>query len=206
MNDLSQPAGPGAQRRGQASRRTNETDVTAAVALDGQGRASVATGIGFFDHMLNQLARHSGWDIELTCKGDLHVDGHHTVEDCGIALGQALGRALGDKAGISRYGSADVPMDEALARCAVDISGRPFLVCRAEFPVERVGDFDTQLVPEFFRALATQAGLTLHLELAYGSNGHHMVEALFKAAARALGAAARFDPRVSGVPSTKGLL
>lgn len=205
MSDVRQPAGR-APRRGESSRRTNETDVTAAVLLDGEGRATVATGIGFFDHMLHQLARHSGWDIELSCRGDLEVDAHHTVEDCGIALGQALSRALGDKAGIARYGSADVPMDEALARCAVDISGRPYLVCRAEFPVERVGGFDTQLVPEFFRALATHAGLTLHLEVAYGGNGHHVVEALFKAAARALGAAARLDPRVPGVPSTKGLL
>lgn len=203
MKDGGQATTP---RRGEVRRRTNETDVRAAISLEGRGDVRAHTGIGFFDHMLDQLGRHSGWDIELRCDGDRNVDLHHTVEDCGIALGQALVAALGDKAGITRYGDAAVPMDEALARCAVDVSGRPLFVWRAAFPVERVGEFDTELVPEFFRALATHAGLTLHLEIVYGSNGHHMVEALFKAAARALGQATRLDPRRGGVPSTKGVL
>jgi imidazoleglycerol-phosphate dehydratase len=193
-------------RRAERRRTTRETDVHVVVVLDGSGEASVATGVGFLDHMLAQFARHGLFDLEVTCQGDLHIDGHHTVEDVAITIGEAIGEALGDKAGIVRYGHAYVPMDETLARAAVDFSGRPFLVFRVENPRDRVGDLDTELVEHFWHSLATAARCTLHVELLYGRNQHHIVEACFKAAARAFSAAAARDPRVSGVPSTKGAL
>ncbi len=194
-------------RVGAVSRKTKETDIRVRVDLDGTGRAAVRTGIGFFDHMLEALARHGLLDLEVECAGDLQVDGHHTVEDTGIALGQAIAAALGDRAGIRRYADATVPLDEALVRAVVDISGRPFLEYHVE--VQRwqmLGDYDVFLTPEFFRALVLNAGLTVHLDLLRGENPHHIVEAAFKAFARALEAAARHDARVTGVPSTKGAL
>ncbi|MCX8254697.1 Imidazoleglycerol-phosphate dehydratase [Beijerinckiaceae bacterium RH AL1] len=189
------------------ARETNETKIQVTVALDGTGRSSCATGVGFFDHMLDQLARHSLVDIEVKAVGDLHIDDHHTVEDVGIALGQALRQALGDRAGISRYADALLPMDETLSRAAIDISGRPFLVFRTEFPREKIGTFDTELVREFFQAFAMNAGMTLHIETFYGANAHHIAESCFKAVARALKAAIAIDPRQQGaIPSTKGTL
>ena len=194
-------------RTGSLVRETRETRVRATIMLDGTGRTSVGTGIGFFDHMLEQLARHSLIDLEVAAKGDLHIDAHHTVEDVGIALGQALSRALGDKRGINRYASAELPMDETLTRVALDISGRPFLVWRTRFPTAKIGDFDTELVREFFQALAVHGGLTLHVETFYGANSHHIAESCFKALARALGQAVALDPRrADAVPSTKGRL
>ena len=194
-------------RRGEATRRTNETAVRVALELDGTGDAAVRTGIGFFDHMLEALARHAHWTLEVEASGDLHVDQHHTVEDVGIVLGQALAQALGERRGIRRFGEASVPLDDALARVVVDISGRPFLAYHAEPPTwQKLGDYDVALTPEFFRALATHGGLTLHVDLLRGRNAHHVVEAVFKAAARALGTATALDPRVPGVPSTKGML
>ncbi len=195
-----------ATRRAERRRTTRETDVRVAIDLDGRGEANVATGIGFLDHMLAQFARHGLFDLEVSCQGDLHIDGHHTVEDIAITLGEAIGDALGDKAGIVRYGSAYVPMDEALVRAVVDLSGRPFIVFRVENPRDRVGDLDTELVEHFWLSLATAARCTLHVELLYGRNQHHIIEGCFKAAARAFAAATRHDPRVSGVPSTKGAL
>jgi imidazoleglycerol-phosphate dehydratase len=189
------------------ARETNETKIQVTVALDGTGRSSCATGVGFFDHMLDQLARHSLVDIEVKAVGDLHIDDHHTVEDVGIALGQALRQALGDRAGISRYADALLPMDETLSRAAIDISGRPFLVFRTELPREKIGTFDTELVREFFQAFAMNAGMTLHIETFYGANAHHIAESCFKAVARALKAAIAIDPRQQGaIPSTKGTL
>jgi imidazoleglycerol-phosphate dehydratase len=177
------------------------------VDLDGGGEASVRTGIGFFDHMLEALARHALLDLTVEAQGDLHVDGHHTVEDVGIALGLAIAKALGDRAGIRRYGDALVPLDEALVRAVVDVSGRPFLHYAIEIPKwQMLGDYDVFLTPEFFRALVLNAGLTAHLDLVRGDNPHHIVEAAFKAFARALDAAIAPDPRVTGVPSTKGAL
>jgi len=194
-------------RAGEARRKTKETDVRVRVDLDGSGRAEVKTGIGFFDHMLEALARHAPYDLEIAATGDLHVDAHHTVEDVGIVLGQALAQALGERRGIRRYGEATVPLDDALARVVVDVSGRPYVAFHAEPPTwQKLGDYDVALTPEFFRALATHGGLTLHLDLLRGQNAHHAVEAVFKAAARALGDATRLDPRVTGVPSTKGTL
>ena len=194
-------------RAGEARRKTKETEVRVRVDLDGSGRAKVKTGIGFFDHMLEALARHAPYDLEIAATGDLHVDAHHTVEDVGIVLGQALAQALGERRGIRRYGEATVPLDDALARVVVDVSGRPYVAFHAEPPTwQKLGDYDVALTPEFFRALATHAGLTLHLDLLRGQNAHHAVEAVFKAAARALGDATRLDPRVTGVPSTKGTL
>lgn len=194
-------------REALVSRRTGETDVRVKVELDGSGICRAGTGVGFFDHMLDQIARHGLLDVEAEARGDLHIDAHHTVEDVGIALGQALRQAVGDAKGIRRYGHAHVPMDEALAFCALDWSGRPYLHFAAEFPRHKVGDFfDTDLVPEFFRAVATHAGLTLHLRVEYGTNAHHMVEACFKAFARALDMAKQVDSRVAGVPSSKGTL
>ncbi|HEX9703741.1 MAG TPA: imidazoleglycerol-phosphate dehydratase HisB [Gemmatimonadales bacterium] len=194
-------------RTGEATRKTGETDIRVRVTLDGVGRADVRTGIGFFDHMLDALARHSLFDLEVHAQGDLHVDAHHTVEDVGIVLGQALAHALGDRAGIRRYGEATVPLDDALARVVVDVSGRPFVSYHAEPPTwQKVGDYDVALTPEFFRALATHAGLTVHVDLLRGQNAHHVVEAVFKAAARALREATAPDPRVQGIPSTKGSL
>lgn len=194
-------------RRGEAARRTKETEVRVAVELDGTGRAEVRTGIGFFDHMLEALARHSLYDLSVQATGDLHVDQHHTVEDVGIVLGQALAQALGERRGIRRYGDATVPLDDALARVVADVSGRPYLAYHADPPApQKLGDYDVTLTPEFFRALATHAGLTLHVDLLRGQNAHHCVEAVFKAAARAFGEATSLDPRVVGVPSTKGSL
>ena len=194
-------------RQGEIRRTTKETDLQVAVALDGTGSARVHTGIGFFDHMLEALARHALLDLTVQARGDLHVDGHHTVEDTGIALGLALERALGDRAGIRRYGDALVPLDEALVRAVVDVSGRPYIHYDIEIPKwQMLGDYDVFLTPEFFRALVLNAGLTVHLDLIRGDNPHHIVEAAFKAFARALDAATALDPRVTGVPSTKGTL
>jgi imidazoleglycerol-phosphate dehydratase len=194
-------------RSAEVARETKETTIRVRLDLDGSGTASVRTGIGFFDHMLEALARHSLCDLEVEASGDLHVDAHHTVEDVGIVLGQALAQALGERRGIRRYASATVPLDDALARVVVDVSGRPFLAYHAEPPTwQKLGDYDVALTPEFFRALATHGGLTLHVDLLRGRNAHHVVEAVFKAAARALGEATRLDPRVTGVPSTKGTL
>ncbi len=189
-------------RTGQVHRKTGETEVRVSVNLDG-GERSVSTGLGFFDHMLTALAVHGGLGLTVEAKGDLEVDCHHTVEDVGIVLGQALSQALGDKAGLRRYGHACIPMDEALGTCAVDVSGRAFLVFRGAFPQERVGEYDSCMTEEFFRAVAMNAGLTLHLGCEYGKNTHHMVEALFKAFAHALKDAV---VRESGVMSTKGVL
>ena len=191
-------------RTASVSRKSKETDISVQLCLDG-GEVSVQTGIGFFDHMLTAFAVHGGFGLTLTCKGDLEVDCHHTVEDTGIVLGQAFQKALGDKAGIARYGSFFVPMDEALGFCAVDISGRPYLVFDARFPEERVGEFDTCMGAEFFRALAFNAGITLHLRAPYGENSHHMLEALFKAAGHALKIAAA-KTADGAVLSTKGIL
>ena len=189
------------------ARDTKETSIKVTVVLDGTGHSHVATGIGFFDHMLDQLARHSLVDIEIATSGDLHIDGHHTVEDTGIALGQAIREALGDRAGITRYADALLPMDETLTRAAIDVSGRPFLVFRSEFPRHKIGTFDTELVREFFQAFAMNAGITLHVETLYGTNAHHIAESCFKAVARALKVAIAIDPRQGGaIPSTKGTL
>jgi imidazoleglycerol-phosphate dehydratase len=194
-------------RTASLSRKTNETEITVTVGLDGTGVADIETGVGFFDHMLTQVARHGLIDLHVRAKGDLHIDDHHTVEDVGIALGQCVRQALGDKRGITRYASAYLPMDEALTRCAVDISGRPFLVFRTAFHTPKIGSFDTQLVEEWFRAFAVNAGITLHVETLYGGNDHHIAESCFKALARALGAAVAIDPRQADrVPSTKGVL
>lgn len=194
-------------RTGEAQRKTKETDVRVRLALDGAGRAQVKTGVGFFDHMLEALARHALCDLEIEAKGDLQVDAHHTVEDVGIVLGQALSQALGDRRGIRRFGEATVPLDDALARVVVDVSGRPFLAYHADPPTwQKLGDYDVALTPEFFRALATHGGLTIHVDLLRGQNAHHVVEAVFKAAARALGEATSLDPRITDVPSTKGAL
>ncbi len=194
-------------RAASIDRRTAETDVRVAVNLDGTGRAVIATGVGFLDHMLELLARHALFDIEVSVTGDLHVDQHHTTEDAGIALGQAFAQALADKRGIARYADIHLPMDEALTRVAVDISGRPFLVFRTSFRVEKIGQFDTELVREWFQAFAMNAGLTLHVETLYGDNAHHIAESCFKGLARALRQAVTVDPREGGrVPSTKGSL
>ena len=194
-------------RIGEIRRTTKETDLHVRVELDGRGAATVHTGIGFFDHMLDALARHALLDLTIEAQGDLHVDGHHTVEDTGIALGLALERALGDRAGIRRYGDAIVPLDEALVRAVVDVSGRPYLSYEIDIPKwQMLGDYDVFLTPEFFRAVVLNAGLTVHMDLIRGDNPHHIVEAAFKAFARALDGATTIDPRVVGVPSTKGSL
>ena len=194
-------------REASVSRRTAETDVAVAVALDGTGKAEISTGIGFLDHMLELLARHALIDLTVKVTGDLQVDQHHTTEDAGIALGQAVAQALGDKKGIARYACIHLPMDETLSRVALDISGRPFLVFRTAFPTEKVGAFDTELVREFFQAFAMNAGITLHVETLYGENSHHIAESCFKGLARALRHAVAVDPREAGrVPSTKGTL
>jgi imidazoleglycerol-phosphate dehydratase len=187
-------------------RRTGETNVRLTLALDGTGAGARATGVGFLDHMLDLLARHGRLDLEVEVSGDLQTGAHHTVEDTAIALGQALDRALGDRAGIVRYGEALVPMDEARASCAIDISGRPFTLFKADLPPGATGGFDHELTEEFFRALATAAKLTLHLRVQAGTNAHHQIEAAFKAFARALRAAVALDPTETGVPSTKGTL
>jgi imidazoleglycerol-phosphate dehydratase len=194
-------------RKGAVARSTRETSIEASLDLDGSGVSDVSTGIGFFDHMLDQLARHSLIDIKVRAAGDRHIDDHHTVEDVGIALGQALAKALGDKKGLTRYADCLLPMDETLTRVAIDVSGRPFLVFRTEFPTERIGTFDAELVREFFQAFAGNAGLTLHVETLYGANSHHIAESCFKGVARALKAAVAIDPRqAERVPSTKGAL
>jgi imidazoleglycerol-phosphate dehydratase len=193
-------------RSAQVVRRTAETDITVSVVVDGSGRSRIATGIGFLDHMLDQVARHGLIDLEIQAKGDLHIDAHHTVEDVGIALGQALDAALGDRSGIRRFGSASIPMDDALGVCAVDVSGRPLCLFRSELPLTSIAGFETESTEEFFRAVATNAKLTVHIGNRYGTNAHHMVEACFKAFARALREAVSIDPDESGVPSTKGTL
>ena len=194
-------------RNASLSRKTRETDIQVEVTLDSSGKSEISTGVGFFDHMLDQIARHSLIDLTIQAKGDLHIDFHHTVEDVGIALGQAIRQALGDMKGITRYADVHLPMDEALTRVAIDISGRAFLVFRTEFHTPKIGEFDTQLVREFFQAFAMNAGLTLHVETLYGVNDHHISESCFKGLARALRIAVSIDERQSGrVPSTKGTL
>jgi imidazoleglycerol-phosphate dehydratase len=194
-------------RTATVDRKTTETKVSCTINLDGTGVFDIKTGVGFFDHMMEQLSRHSLIDITLKAEGDLHIDDHHTVEDSGIALGQAIAKALGDRKGIRRYGSCDLAMDETLSRCAIDVSGRPFLVFKVQFPREKIGSFDTELVREWFQAFAMNAGLTLHLENAYGENAHHIAEAGYKALARALRDAIEIDPRQKDrIPSTKGSL
>jgi imidazoleglycerol-phosphate dehydratase len=194
-------------RKGAVARATKETRIEVALDLDGTGVSDIATGVGFFDHMLDQLARHSLIDFTIRADGDRHIDDHHTVEDVGIAMGLALAKALGDKKGLRRYADCLLPMDETLTRVAVDVSGRPFLVFRTVFPTERIGTFDTQLVREFFQAFAGNAGLTLHIETLYGVNSHHIAESCFKGLARALKDALAIDPRqAERVPSTKGAL
>jgi imidazoleglycerol-phosphate dehydratase len=194
-------------RTATVTRTTAETDISVDINLDGTGAYQNATGIGFFDHMLDQLARHSMIDMTISAKGDLHIDDHHTVEDTGIALGQALASALGDKRGIRRYGSCLLPMDDALVRCALDLSARPFLIWNADLPTAKIGTFDTELVREFFQALSTHGGITLHIDALHGLNSHHIAEATFKSVARALRQAVEPDPRSAGaLPSTKGAL
>ena len=194
-------------RTASIERKTNETDISVTVNLDGTGLHDISTGVGFLDHMLEQLSRHSLIDMTVRAKGDLHIDAHHTTEDVGIALGQALKAALGDKRGITRYAHCYLPMDETLTRVALDISGRPWLIWKVDFPTEKIGDFDTELFHEFFYALAMNAGITLHVENLYGRNSHHIAETCFKGLARALRAAAEIDPRAAdSLPSTKGAL
>ena len=194
-------------REASIARKTTETEIDVRIRLDGEGRYSVSTGVGFLDHMLEQLARHGLVDLDLAAKGDLHIDAHHTTEDTGIAVGQAVSAALGDRKGIRRYGYAYVPMDEALVRVALDLSNRPYLIWHVELPAQKLGTMDTELFREWFQAFAQHAGATLHVECLYGTNTHHIVEACFKALARALRIAAEIDPRRSdAVPSTKGSL
>jgi imidazoleglycerol-phosphate dehydratase len=194
-------------RIGKVERRTKETEIMAEVNLDGQGRSEIATGIGFLDHMLDQLARHSLIDITCKAKGDLHIDYHHTTEDTGIAIGEAFSKALGERKGITRYGEATIPMDETLTRVALDASNRPYLIWKVAFSRDKLGEMDTELFKEWFQAFAQNAGLTLHVENLYGENNHHIVESSFKALARALRQAVEIDPRKSdSIPSTKGTL
>lgn len=193
-------------RIGKLNRTTNETRIDVELNLDGAGKTEISSGIGFFDHMLNLFAAHGQFDLKITCAGDLHVDGHHSVEDIGIALGTALKAALGDKRGITRYGTFFLPMDETLALVSLDISGRPFLVCEIGDLAPIIGNFDTELVEEFLRAFAFNAGLTLHVKILHGKNSHHKVEAIFKALGHALKAAVTIDEKIHGVPSTKGVL
>lgn len=189
------------------SRKTAETEISVTLDVDGTGQYDNQTGIGFFNHMLDQLARHALFDLTIRAKGDLHIDDHHTVEDTGIALGQVLARALSDKRGIRRYGECTLPMDDAQVRCALDLSGRPFLVWNMALPTQKIGSFDTELLREFFQALSTYGGVTLHLDQVHGINSHHIAEAAFKATARALRDACAIDPRrADAVPSTKGTL
>lgn len=194
-------------RRATVQRKTKETDISLTVVLDGSGKSSISTGVGFFDHMLDQIARHALFDLEISAKGDLHIDDHHTVEDVGIALGQAIRQALGDRRGIRRYATAYVPMDEALTRAAIDLSGRAFLVFEANFPTPKVGTFDTELVREFFQALTGNCAANVHIDNIRGANSHHIAESCFKALARALREAVEVDPRqADAIPSTKGVL
>ena len=189
------------------SRKTKETDITVTVGLDGTGKSDIQTGIGFFDHMLESFSKHSAIDLTVRCAGDLHIDMHHSVEDTGIVLGQAILKALGDFAGITRFGHAYIPMDETLTRCAIDLSNRPYLIWKVDFARPKVGEMDTELFKEWFQAFAQAAGLTLHVENLYGENNHHIVESCYKALARALRQAVEIDPRKSdAVPSTKGVL
>ena len=189
------------------TRTTSETAISVSISLDGTGSAKISTGVGFFDHMLDQLAKHSLIDMTITAKGDLHIDDHHTVEDVGIALGQALSKALGDKKGIRRYGHFALAMDDAQIACALDLSARPYLICNLDFPTPKIGSFDSELVREFFQALSTHGGITLHIDKKHGFNSHHIAEAAFKAVARSLREAVEPDPRMAGVlPSTKGAL
>ncbi|MGK7754401.1 MULTISPECIES: imidazoleglycerol-phosphate dehydratase HisB [unclassified Roseovarius] len=194
-------------RSASITRKTAETDISVKIDLDGTGTYDNQTGVGFFDHMLDQLARHALIDVEIRCKGDLHIDDHHTVEDVGIALGQALAQAVGDKKGIRRYGACLLPMDDALVRAALDISGRPYLVWNVAMPTAQIKTFDTELVREFFQAFSTHGGLTLHVDALHGINSHHIAEAAFKSVARALRDALEIDPRkADAIPSTKGTL
>ena len=193
-------------RRAEIERKTAETQISVKLNLDGEGKSDIATGIGFLDHMLTLLAKHSFMDLTVRAKGDLEVDSHHTVEDIGIVLGEALQEALGNKAGIHRYGNCFIPMDETLAQVCLDFSGRPFLVFDAEIPKIQLGNYDTEMTEEFFRAVAMHCGQTLHIRVLYGSNVHHIIEAIFKAFARAVAEAAAVDPRVKGVMSSKGVL
>ncbi|WP_417409389.1 imidazoleglycerol-phosphate dehydratase HisB [Hoeflea sp.] len=194
-------------RTASVARKTNETDISVSLSVDGTGTGSISTGVGFFDHMLEQLSRHSLIDMDIKAKGDLHIDDHHTVEDTGIAIGQALAKALGDRKGINRYASLDLAMDETLTRAAIDISGRPFLVWDVTFTSPKIGSFDTELVREFFQALAQHGGITLHVSNIYGANNHHIAETCFKAVARVLRVACEVDPRQKDrIPSTKGSL
>ncbi len=193
-------------RTAEIKRDTRETQIHLTINLDGTGQSSASTGLGFFDHMLSLFSAHSKVDLSLEVRGDLEVDGHHTVEDVGIALGQAFSKALGDKKGICRYGFFVLPMDETLAETAIDFSGRPFLVFNATFPVERAGNFDLELINEFWRGFSNAAACNLHINVPYGGNGHHISEAIFKSVARSIRAAVEKDPRQSGVPSTKGVL
>ncbi|MBL8579796.1 MAG: imidazoleglycerol-phosphate dehydratase HisB [Mesorhizobium sp.] len=196
-----------ASRSAKVSRKTKETGISVALDIDGTGKAEMATGVGFFDHMLDQLSRHSLIDMKIAAKGDLHIDDHHTVEDTGIAIGQALAKAMGERRGIMRYASLDLAMDETLTRAAIDVSGRPYLVWNVAFPSQKIGTFDTELVREFFHALAQNAGVTLHVTNHYGANSHHIAETCFKAVARVLRASLERDPRQpDAVPSTKGSL
>ncbi|MBI5178736.1 MAG: imidazoleglycerol-phosphate dehydratase HisB [Nitrospinae bacterium] len=187
-------------------RKTSETQIAVSLALDGSGKKEISTSIPFLDHMLNQIAQHGYFDITIKATGDTHIDFHHTVEDCGITLGQAFAKAVGDKKGIVRFGHAVVPLNEALAAVTVDFSGRPFFVLTGGSPKGKIGDFDAELVEEFLQAFANNAGITLHVKIEYGSNMHHIVEAVFKSLARALDMATKAEPRASGVPSTKGVL
>ena len=194
-------------RSASVTRKTAETEISVEIALDGSGTYDNETGVGFFDHMLDQLARHSLIDMKVRCKGDLHIDDHHTVEDVGIALGQALAQALGNKKGIRRYGSCLLAMDDALVRTALDLSGRPFLVWNVDLPTQKIGTFDTELVREFFQAFTTHGGITCHVDALHGLNSHHIAEAAFKSVARALRDAVETDPRkADAIPSTKGTL
>ena len=188
------------------TRKTSETEISVSLSLDGSGKSTISTGIGFFDHMLDQLAKHALIDMEVSAQGDLHIDDHHTVEDVGIALGQALTKAVGDKKGIRRYGHFALAMDDAQVACALDLSARPFLICTLAFPTAKIGTFDTELVREFFQALATHGGITLHLDQRHGLNSHHIAEAAFKAVAKSLRMAVEKDPRNDALPSTKGML
>ncbi len=195
-----------ASRGAEITRKTRETEISLRLDLDGKGSSRAATGVGFLDHMLDLFAKHGLFDLEVSCKGDLHVDAHHTTEDVGIALGSAIDQALGDKSGIRRYGQCVLPMDETLVTVAVDLGGRPFWVWNVPMPTPRVGDFDTELAADFWHAVATNARMNFHAILHHGRNSHHVIEAVFKAAARSIRMAAEIDPRASGVPSTKGTL
>ncbi len=193
-------------REAKIKRHTKETEIELVLQLDGSGESTIDTGVGFFDHMLTHLSRHSGWNLVVKAKGDLEVDAHHTVEDVGLCIGAALKDSLGDKAGVRRFACASVPMDEAIANVSVDLSGRPMLVYNATYPTHKVGDFDIQLVEEFLRAVVNTAGITLHVNVPYGSNSHHIAEAIFKSAAQALGRATNLVDETGRIPSTKGTL